>query len=168
MALSSDFIVGFPGESDADFQETLDLVRTIGFASAFAFKYSARPGTPGAELKDQVAEETKSTRLAALQLLLEDQRQAFNRAAVGRTMPVLLEKPGRRAGQAIGRSPYMQSVCVEDGAPHIGALVDVEIVGLGPNALRGVVTRPSQNLGENPGRWAARPTVDGHLHERDG
>jgi tRNA-2-methylthio-N6-dimethylallyladenosine synthase len=168
MALSSDFIVGFPGESEADFQETLDLVRTIGFASAFAFKYSARPGTPGAELKDQVAEETKSARLAALQRLLENQRQAYNRAAVGRTMSVLLEKPGRRAGQAIGRSPYMQSVCVEDGAPHIGALVDVEIVGLGPNALRGVVTSPSQNLGENHGRWAAHSTVDDHLHERDG
>ena len=158
IALSSDFIVGFPGETDADFTATLDLISAIGFASAFAFKYSARPGTPGAELEAQVPEEVKTTRLAALQLLLEEQRQAFNRATVGRALPVLLEKPGRRSGQAIGRSPYMQSVCVENGAQHIGELVDVEIVGLGPNALRGLVTRPSQNFGEN------RAAPDGHLH----
>jgi tRNA-2-methylthio-N6-dimethylallyladenosine synthase len=156
IALSSDFMVGYPGESDADFDETLDLVRAVGFASAFAFKYSARPGTPGAELADQIDEPTKSARLLALQILLEEQRQAFNRASIGRTMAVLLEKPGRRPGQAIGRSPYMQSVCVEDGASYIGAVADVGIVGLGPNSLRGrIVTPPSQVLGENRLRLAA-------------
>jgi tRNA-2-methylthio-N6-dimethylallyladenosine synthase len=150
IALSSDFIVGYPGESEADFQATLDLVRLVGFASSFAFKYSPRPGTPGAELKDQIDEPTKSARLLVLQRLLEQQRQDFNRRAVGQIMPVLLEKPGRRAGQAIGRSPYMQSVCVEGGASHIGAIADVAIADVGPNSLRGrIVARASHSLDEN-------------------
>ena len=169
IALSSDFIVGFPQESAADFQETLDLVRAVGFASSYAFKYSARPGTPGAELEGQIDEATKSARLLTLQQLLEDQRQAFNRGAVGRTMPVLLEKAGRYAGQAIGRSPYMQSVCVEDGAPLIGAIADVAIVSVGPNSLRGrVVTPTSHILDETPRSLALASAAGAGSREQDG
>ena len=149
VALSSDFIVGYPGEGDAEFAETLDLVRAVGFAASYAFKYSPRPGTPGAELKKQIDEQTKAERLAMLQQALEDQRQAFNREAVGRTMPVLFEKLGRHAGQAIGRSPYLQSVHANDAASLIGAVADVEIIGVGPNSLRGrLVTPPSRTSDE--------------------
>jgi tRNA-2-methylthio-N6-dimethylallyladenosine synthase len=149
IALSSDFIVGFPGESDADFQETLDLVDAVGFAASYTFKYSSRPGTPGAELKNQIDEQTKSVRLLILQRLLEDQRQAFNRSAVGRVMPVLFEKLGRHDGQVIGRSPYLQSVYAYGDAALIGRIADVEIVGLGPNSLQGrVVTTASHSLAE--------------------
>jgi tRNA-2-methylthio-N6-dimethylallyladenosine synthase len=149
LALSSDFIVGYPGESDAEFQETLDLVRAVGFAASYAFKYSSRPGTPGAELKNQIDDDTKAARLLTLQQLLEDQRQAFNRGAIGRTMPVLFEKLGRHAGQAIGRSPYLQSVHADEAAALIGGVADVEIIGVGPNSLRGrLVTPASQILDE--------------------
>ena len=113
IALSSDFIVGFPGETDADFEETLRLVADIGFASAFSFKYSPRPGTPAAEIAEQVPEAVKAERLARLQNLLETQRQAFNRGTVGRTLDVLLEKPGRHPGQIAGKSPYLQPVQIE-------------------------------------------------------
>jgi tRNA-2-methylthio-N6-dimethylallyladenosine synthase len=150
IALSSDFIVGFPGESDADFQETLDLVDAVGFAASYTFKYSSRPGTPGAELKNQIDEQTKSTRLLTLQRLLEDQRQAFNRSAIGRVMPVLFEKLGRHDGQVIGRSPYLQSVYAHGDPALIGCIADVEIVGVGPNALQGrLVTTASHRLAEN-------------------
>jgi tRNA-2-methylthio-N6-dimethylallyladenosine synthase len=145
IALSSDFIVGYPGESDAEFAATLDLARAVGFAASFAFKYSPRPGTPGAGLKDQIDEPTKSARLAALQRLLEEQRQAFNHAAIGRIMPVLFEKPGRHAGQTIGRTPYLQAVHVEGGGALIGALADVEIVGVGPNSLHGRLVTPASH-----------------------
>jgi len=162
IALSSDFIVGYPGESDAEFQETLDLVSTVDFAASYAFKYSPRPGTPGAEQKNQIDEAVKSARLAALQLALETQRQAFNHCAVGRTMPVLFEKTGRHAGQVIGRTPYLQSVHAEGDAALIGALVDVEIVGVGPNSLRGrlvtAASHVSRGIGETSrGRIAADP-----------
>src|SRR5262249_39778070 len=110
LALSSDFIVGFPGESAAGFAATLDLVREVGFAQAFSFKYSPRPGTPAAAAADQVSEAVKTERLAVLQDLLREQQRAFNAASVGRVLPVLLEKPGRHPGQLIGRSPYLQSV----------------------------------------------------------
>jgi tRNA-2-methylthio-N6-dimethylallyladenosine synthase len=143
IALSSDFIVGFPGETDAEFHQTLDLVRAVGFAASYAFKYSSRPGTPGAELKDQIDEATKSARLAVLQQALEAQRRTFNHGAVGRTMPVLFEKAGRREGQVIGRTPYLQSVCADGDASLIGELVDVEIIGVGPNSLRGRLVTPS-------------------------
>ena len=118
LALSSDFIVGYPGESDADFAATLDLVRDIGFAQAFSFKYSPRPGTPAASAADQVPEPVKAERLAELQALLQQQQRAFNAACVGRVLPVLFEKPGRHDGQLVGRSPYLQSRpcrCAGDG-----------------------------------------------------
>ncbi len=137
IALSSDFIVGFPGETDADFEATLDLVNEVGFASAFSFKYSPRPGTPGAEFPDQVDAEVKSERLARLQEQLEIQRKAFHQAMVGKTLAVLFEKKGRHSGQIVGRSPYLQSVQVMGSADLIGALRPVEIETAGANSLFG-------------------------------
>ena len=137
IALSSDFIVGFPGETEADFDDTLALVRRIGFASTFAFKYSPRPGTPGADLPGQVPDEVMRDRLGRLQSLLEDQRQAFNRAAVGRRLDVLFEKPGRHPGQVGGRTPYLQAVHLEGGTDLIGSVLPVDIVSVGPNSLAG-------------------------------
>jgi tRNA-2-methylthio-N6-dimethylallyladenosine synthase len=143
IAFSSDFIVGYPGETDADFDQTLALVRAVGFASSYAFKYSPRPGTPAAEMPDQVDEATKARRLAALQDLIEDQRQAFNLASVGQRLEVLFEKPGRREGQVIGRSPTMQSVFAEGPQSLIGELMQVEMVGVEPRSLRGRIVSPA-------------------------
>ena len=143
IALSSDFIVGYPGETDADFEATLELVRAVGFASSYAFKFSARPGTPAAEMEGQVPEDVKAARLHALQALLEDQRQAFNRAYVGRRLQVLFEKPGRHGGQVIGRSPYMQAVFAEGPSSLIGRLAEVEIGSLRPNSLQGRLVSPA-------------------------
>ncbi len=143
IAFSSDFIVGYPGETAADFNETLDLVSAVGYASSYAFKYSARPGTPAAEMSGQIDEAVKIARLARLQALLEEQRQAFNRRSVGRRLEVLFEKPGRHEGQVIGRSPYMQAVFAEGPSSLIGAMVEVEIVNVGPNSLRGRVVSPT-------------------------
>jgi tRNA-2-methylthio-N6-dimethylallyladenosine synthase len=137
VAMSSDFIVGFPGETDEDFEATMALVREAGFASSFSFKYSPRPGTPGAERADQIDEEVKRARLAALQTLLEEQRQAFNAATVGRTIDVLFEKPGRHEGQIAGKSPYMQPVHVSGPADMIGEVGRVAIVAAGSNSLAG-------------------------------
>jgi tRNA-2-methylthio-N6-dimethylallyladenosine synthase len=144
IAFSSDFIVGFPGETDADFEATLALVREVNFASAFAFKYSSRPGTPAADAKAQVPAEVKAERLAILQQLLETQRQAFNLATVGRRFGVIFDKSGRHEGQLIGRTPYMQSVHAEADASRMGDMTEVEILGLKPNSLSGrVVASPS-------------------------
>ena len=137
VAMSSDFIVGFPGETDEDFEATLRLIREVGFASSFSFKYSPRPGTPGAERDDQIDEAIKSARLAALQGLLEEQRQAFNSATVGKTIDVLFEKPGRHEGQIGGKSPYMQAVHVSGPAEMIGGVARVAIVAAGSNSLAG-------------------------------
>jgi tRNA-2-methylthio-N6-dimethylallyladenosine synthase len=137
IALSSDFIVGFPGETERDFEETLRLVEDIGFASAFSFKYSPRPGTPGAELEAQVPEPVKAQRLARLQALLDAQRQAFNRGTVGRVVDVLLEKPGRHEGQLAGKSPYLQAVQLIAGGLRVGDVVPVRIVRAGSNSLFG-------------------------------
>jgi tRNA-2-methylthio-N6-dimethylallyladenosine synthase len=139
LALSSDFIVGFPGETEADFRATLDLVREIGFAQAFSFKYSPRPGTPAANSADQVPEPVKAERLALLQTLINEQRRAFNQSWVGRVLPVLLEKPGRHAGQLVGRSPYLQSVHAEAGLGRIGEIVPVTIRAAEPNSLAGTI-----------------------------
>ncbi|MCG8359194.1 MAG: tRNA (N6-isopentenyl adenosine(37)-C2)-methylthiotransferase MiaB [Kiloniellales bacterium] len=136
LALSSDFIVGFPGESDRDFAETLRLVTDIGYAQAYSFKYSARPGTPAAGLEPQVPEAVKAERLAMLQSLLDAQQESFNLASVGRRLPVLLERPGRRPGQLVGRSPYMQSVHVEAPAEWLGQIVELAITAAHPNSLR--------------------------------
>jgi tRNA-2-methylthio-N6-dimethylallyladenosine synthase len=137
IALSSDFIVGFPGESDKDFEATLALVREIGFAQAYCFKYSRRPGTPAASARRQVAEEAKDARLEVLQKLLLDQRAAFDASLVGQVLDVLFEKPGRRQGQAIGRSPYLQAVHVEEAASLIGEIHRVRIAQVFPNSLKG-------------------------------
>jgi len=144
IAFSSDFIVGFPGETDADFEATLALVREVEFSSAFAFKYSSRPGTPAADVKEQVPAAVKAERLLMLQQLLETQRQAFNLATVGKRFGVIFDKAGRHAGQLIGRTPYMQSVHAEADVSRLGALTEVEILGLKPNSLSGrVVARLS-------------------------
>ena len=137
IAFSSDFIVGFPGETEVDFKATLKLVGEVGFASAFAFKFSPRPGTPAAEAGDQVPEPVKEERLARLLTLLESQRQAFNRATVGRRFGVIFDKPGRHEGQLIGRSPYMQAVHAHAAPERIGRMAEVEIVDVGPNSLKG-------------------------------
>jgi tRNA-2-methylthio-N6-dimethylallyladenosine synthase len=137
LALSSDFIVGFPGETDVDFDATMKLVREIGFAQAYSFKYSARPGTPAAAMKTPVPETVKAARLDALQELLQSQLRDFNRASIGREMPVLFEKPGRHPGQLIGRSPYLQAVHAELPASRIGAVVPVRIASLTVNSLAG-------------------------------
>ena len=141
MALSSDFIVGFPGESDADFEATLRLVRDVAFASAFSFKYSARPGTPAASMKNQMPDAVKAARLDALQELLSAQQRDFNRASVGRALPVLFEKPGRHPGQLVGRSPYLQPVHADASEALIGAVVPVRVTALGANSLAGEVAR---------------------------
>jgi tRNA-2-methylthio-N6-dimethylallyladenosine synthase len=147
IALSSDFIVGFPGETDVDFAATLDLIREITFASAFSFKYSPRPGTPGADMPNQVPEDVKVARLAGLQALLDAQRLAFNRSLVGKTLAVLFEKKGRHPGQIAGRSPYLQAVQVEAPDALIGNILPVEITGLGTNSLFGrLAPEESQRL----------------------
>jgi tRNA-2-methylthio-N6-dimethylallyladenosine synthase len=142
LALSSDLIVGYPGETDADFAATLDLVRDVGFAQAFSFKYSPRPGTPAATAAEQVPEPVKAERLAVLQGLLQRQQREFNNACVGRVMPVLFEKPGRHPGQLVGRSPYLQSVHVEAASDRIGDIVPVLIERVDTNSLRGVMAEP--------------------------
>jgi tRNA-2-methylthio-N6-dimethylallyladenosine synthase len=144
LALSSDFIVGFPGESDADFRATLDLVAEIGFAQAFSFKYSPRPGTPAAGDPHQVEDAVKVARLAALQELLARQQRAFNEAQIGRTLPVLLEKAGRYQGQLVGRSPYLQIVHVEAPLPRIGTILDVAIGAAHANSLSGQIADAPQ------------------------
>ncbi len=142
IALSSDFIVGFPGESDKDFEATLALVRDVTFgAGAFAFKYSPRPGTPAAAARKQIPTDVKDARLKALNELLLEQQVKFRDACRGRTMDVLFEKPGRQSGQAIGRSPYLQSVHVEDAAHLIGEIHPVRIDAVYPNSLKASLLR---------------------------
>ena len=138
LALSSDFIVGYPGESDLDFRATLDLVAEIGFAQSFSFKYSPRPGTPAASEK-QLPEAVKADRLAGLQALLQQQQRAFNAAAIGATTPVLFEKPGRHDGQLVGRSPYLQPVHAEAAPETIGKIVPVHITAVTSNSLSGIL-----------------------------
>ena len=138
LALSSDFIVGYPGESDLDFRATLDLVDEIGFAQSFSFKYSPRPGTPAASEK-QLPEAVKAERLAELQALLQQQQREFNATAIGTTMPVLFEKPGRHDGQLVGRSPYLQPVHADAAPEMIGKIVPVQITATTSNSLAGVL-----------------------------
>lgn len=140
MALSGDFIVGFPGETDRDFADTMDLVRRVSYASAFSFMYSPRPGTPAATMAAQVPDAAARERLHALQALLLEQQVAFNASQAGKTLPVLFEKKGRHGAQAIGRSPYLQSVHVEDADHLIGQIVPVEIERGQQNSLSGRLT----------------------------
>ncbi|AZO34616.1 tRNA (N6-isopentenyl adenosine(37)-C2)-methylthiotransferase MiaB [Mesorhizobium sp. M2A.F.Ca.ET.037.01.1.1] len=135
IAMSGDFIVGFPGETDEDFDATLKLVREVGYASAFTFKYSPRPGTPGAEMDGHLSETVKDERLQRLQALINDQQQNFIASVVGRTVSTLIEKPGRRPGQILGRSPWLNPVIVDDKAGGIGDIIDVRITKTGPNSL---------------------------------
>lgn len=162
IALSSDFIVGFPGESDRDFADTLGLVNQVTYAQAYSFKYSARPGTPAAALDEQVPEDKRSERLAMLQDLLNAQQVAFNQASVGKTMPVLLERPGRQANQLVGRSPFMQAVHLT--LPTVarerllGTIQPVLVTKAHPNSLAGQIDHdnPSFAPGLDP-----RPTAVG-------
>jgi tRNA-2-methylthio-N6-dimethylallyladenosine synthase len=139
LALSTDLIVGYPGESEADFRATVDLVEEVRFAQAFSFKYSPRLGTPAASVSGQVPEEVKSERLAALQLLLTKQQRTFNEACVGRVLPVLLEKPGRHELQLVGRSPFLQSVHVTAATDRIGQIVLARISAATVNSLSGSI-----------------------------
>ncbi|MBX3577228.1 MAG: tRNA (N6-isopentenyl adenosine(37)-C2)-methylthiotransferase MiaB [Rhizobiaceae bacterium] len=135
IAMSGDFIVGFPGETEADFAATMEIVRRVNYAQAFSFKYSPRPGTPGADLPDQVPEPVKDERLQRLQRLLQEQQRAFAVALVGRTIDLLVEKPGREAGQVVGRSPWLQPVIVDEKAGRIGDIVPVRIMSAGTHSL---------------------------------
>jgi tRNA-2-methylthio-N6-dimethylallyladenosine synthase len=137
IALSGDFIVGFPGETEADFQATLDIVRDANYAQAYSFKYSSRPGTPAADMEDQISPQIMDERLQRLQELLGAQQHAFNAATVGTRTRVLLERQGRKPDQLVGKSPWLQSVHVIDPEARLGDLVDVEIVSAGPNSLEG-------------------------------
>ena len=136
IAISGDFIVGFPGETDSEFEETLNIVREVNYAQAFSFKYSSRPGTPAADMDGQVPAQVMDERLQRLQALLNAQQLDFNRKAVGRRTSVLLERTGRKPGQLIGKSPWLQSVHLETSA-RIGDLIEVDILSAGPNSLAG-------------------------------
>jgi tRNA-2-methylthio-N6-dimethylallyladenosine synthase len=136
IAVSGDFIVGFPGESDRDFEDTLRLIERVRYAQAFSFKYSPRPGTPAATMDDQIAPDVMDERLQRLQALLNAQQQAFNEGSLGLATSVLIERDGKRPGQRIGKSPWLQSVVIETDAEP-GTLLNVRIVSAGPNSLGG-------------------------------
>ena len=138
MALSGDFIVGFPGETEADFEATLALVEAVGYAQAYSFAYSPRPGTPAAG-RPEVPAAVRSERLQRLQALLGRQQAAFQAGLVGRTLPVLVEKPGRKPGQMVGRSPYLNAVHLEAADGLVGSVVPVRIVGTSANSLAGAL-----------------------------
>jgi tRNA-2-methylthio-N6-dimethylallyladenosine synthase len=138
IALSGDFIVGFPGETEAEFQATLQLVDAVGYASAYSFKYSPRPGTPAATMEDQIAREIMDDRLQRLQARINAHQLAFNCSKVGSETQILIERNGRRAGQMIGKSPWLQSVHVDTSAAP-GAVIDVTVLSAGPRSLAGAV-----------------------------
>ena len=139
IALSGDFIVGFPGESDQDFEETLQIVREANYSQAFSFKYSPRPGTPAAMMDEKVAPEVMDERLQRLQALLNEQQYAFNQQTVGRTTDILLERQGKLDGQLIGKTPWLQSVHIISPDLKIGDLVEIEVTQAGPNSLTGQI-----------------------------
>ena len=136
IALSGDFIVGFPGETEADFEATLSIVDAVGYAAAYSFKYSPRPGTPAAAMEDQIARDIMDDRLQRLQARINDHQVAFNARTVGVNTQILIERKGRREGQMIGRSPWLQSVHVETAA-KAGDLLDVTLLSAGPNSMMG-------------------------------
>jgi tRNA-2-methylthio-N6-dimethylallyladenosine synthase len=139
IALSSDFIVGFPGETETDFQATLDLVRTVGFAQAYSFKYSPRPGTPASSAADAIPEPVKAERLARLQTAILEGQMRFNQMSVGTVVPVLFDRTGSRPGQLHGRSPHMQSVHAAAPAHMLGQIVPVRIADGRALSLTGVL-----------------------------
>jgi len=139
IALSTDIIVGFPDETDEDFDDTIKMVEDVKFAQAYSFKYSARPGTPAANIPLQVTEQNKNERLQLLQTLLNEQQSRFNRSCINKVLPILFDRNGRESGQIIGRSPYLQSVHVQGDKECIGKILDVEILSSGPNSLKGVI-----------------------------
>ncbi len=143
IALSGDFIVGFPGETDEDFEETMELVREVKYAQAYSFKYSPRPGTPAAQMEDQIDEDIKSERLAKLQALLKEQQTEFNNSVIGKMLPVLIEAPGKTPTTAFGRSPYMQAVQINIGDKSVedlmGSIVNVKINEGGPFNIQGIL-----------------------------
>ena len=143
IAISGDFIVGFPGETHAEFEETLRIVEAVNYAQAFSFKYSPRPGTPAAEMEDRIPADLMDERLQRLQALLGAQQLAFNQAKVGRRTELLLERPGRKPGQLIGKTPWLQSVHLETDAA-IGDIVEVELLSAGPNSLAGQIVIPAK------------------------
>ena len=145
IALSGDFIVGFPGETEADFQDTLSIVRDVQYAAAYSFKYSIRPGTPAATMADQVPEAVKDERLARLQAAITEGSLAFNRSTIGRRCTVLLERPGRKPGQLIGKTPWLQSAVVSIPGAAIGDLVEITIVAAHPNSVEAVPVMPSSS-----------------------
>jgi tRNA-2-methylthio-N6-dimethylallyladenosine synthase len=140
IALSTDIIVGFPGETEADFAATLEVVEHVGFAQAYSFKYSPRPGTPGETMADQVPDGVQVDRLHRLQELLDRQQAGFNSACIGKVIPVLFEREGRHPGQLVGRSPYLQPVHATADSALLGRVVEVAIAGAGPNSLSGVLS----------------------------
>ncbi len=144
LAFTSDFIVGFPGETEEDFQDTLSLIEDVRYAGAYTFAYSPRPGTPAADLEDQVPPAEKTRRLHLLQALIARQQHDFNASFVGQTLPVLLEKPGRLPGQLVGKSPYLQAVQVMARATLIGSVVPVAITEMGTNTLFGVLAEEAR------------------------
>jgi tRNA-2-methylthio-N6-dimethylallyladenosine synthase len=152
MALSSDFIVGFPGETETDFEATLALVRDIGFAQAYSFKYSPRPGTPAASQGGQISDAVKSERLAVLQELLNEQQMSFNENCVGETVPVLFDRPGRYPGQIVGRSPYMQAVHADGPLSMLGAIAEVTVDSAHGNSLGGAISMSGGDGELRPGR----------------
>jgi tRNA-2-methylthio-N6-dimethylallyladenosine synthase len=146
IAISGDFIVGFPGETEADFADTLALVERIGYAMAYSFKYSARPGTPAAAIADQIAPEVMDDRLQRLQTVINRQQAAFNAASVGKRTEILLERTGKHAGQLIGKTPWLQSVHVFSDEAGIGDMIPVDLVSAGPNSLAGTVVGHQKEL----------------------
>ena len=144
LALSSDFIVCFPGERERDFADTLDLVMRVGYASAFSFAYSARPGTPASGLKTQVEEALKEERLQRLQEALRQQQLHFNQSKVGETLPVLLEKKGKKPGQLLGKSPFLQSALVMAPDTLLGQLVNLKIESAHPNSITGIMAQETE------------------------
>jgi tRNA-2-methylthio-N6-dimethylallyladenosine synthase len=150
LALTSDFIVGFPGETESDFVATLDLIDDVGLSGAFSFKYSPRPGTPGADMDEQIDEQTKSERLQRLQQAIDRNQAAFNRRCLGRSFDVLFERHGRYPGQLVGRSPYLQPVQVTAPALLLGGIATVTITEIARNSLFGALAPDAQMRAPEP------------------
>jgi tRNA-2-methylthio-N6-dimethylallyladenosine synthase len=155
LAFSSDFIVGFPGETEEDFRATLALIEEVQFASAFSFAYSPRAGTPAAEMDDQIPPAEMTERLHRLQALITRQQRTFNAGFTGRTVDVLLERPGRLSGQLVGKSPYLQAVQVMAPASRIGEVVPVTIAEIGSNSLFGTLANAARAPAEREALAAA-------------